>query len=170
MDVSKSNISRLMESLLELGGITNFKKFDPLKESKLEEIVEEEEETDREDYLKIDEFKIIFLPMSTLDDFTKKSKYDNFFHAAYFSNTGTTSMGKHLIKILKPKALVVFETAKFVLEMKNEQINSFSQRLNQIATECDLTRVDMSESKNVKKDENKVSLENEDFYAFKYIS
>lgn len=186
MDISKSNVNELMESVLKLGGIDNFKKFDPLKDSpartgaKLEEIREDAEMSDAnetksangqdQDYLKIDKLKIVFMPLTSIQDFASKPKYEQFFHAVYMSNTAAAHMSKQLAaKILKPNAMVVFETAKFMLEMSNEQIAGFSQRLEQIGAECGLTRInECSKSTSRTEDKQATRLETEDFYLFKY--
>lgn len=168
MDISKSNVSKLMGALLELGGIESGGKVDWLKEAKIVELAAETERnaTDSEEYLKIDDFKITFLPLNIRQEFIAKPKFDNFFHIAYFSNTGAVNMTKELTKILRPNSLVLFETAKFMLEMKTEQINSFSERLKQIAAECGL--LDLNEKNET--NESKAKIEQNDFLIFKYES
>lgn len=88
---------------------------------------------------------------------------------AYFSNTGAVNMNKELTKILKPNALVLFETAKFMLEMRHEQINGFSDRLKQIAVEANLTDLNSkTTTTNKSEDTSKIKLEENDYLIFKF--
>lgn len=154
VDVARSNVSALMESVLGLSGL-NLKKYNSpsvdvaLEGLKIEEIVEEEgleveDQGEDEEYFKIEDCKFVFLPLTVFQDFTLKSKYENFFDIVYFSNSGVAQASKEFFKTLKQKSIVIFETAKFMLEMKNEQIKSFSDRLKQIASENNLTEVNQA--------------------------
>jgi dynein assembly factor 3 len=186
LDVARANLNKLMEGIARLGGFqSNYEKLNFSSEAKIVEIAEEEKEKteseneksktseDSLDYLKLDNCKITFLPLSAIQDFVQKSKYDGFFDVVYFSNSGSVHMSKGLTKIFRPKSLVLFETARFMIEMKNEQINSFSERLKQIAQECNL--VDLNKTDETKPTKNKDSSEQErvpiepmDYFVFKF--
>jgi hypothetical protein len=122
-----------------------------ITELKLEEINKEVEGDDKqetdtpiEDFFKLENCKITFLTLTALQDFTQKSKYENFFDIIYLANSAVTYMNdSKLKKLLKTnqKSLVLFETAKFMLELKNEQINGFSERVKEIAKENELIDV-----------------------------
>jgi dynein assembly factor 3 len=157
-DIARSNLNSLMLSLLKTSGL-NLKKYRvdeaenisaKITELKLEEINkvegDDKQETDTpiEDFFKLENCKITFLTLTALQDFTQKSKYENFFDIIYLANSAVTYMNdSKLKKLLKTnqKSLVLFETAKFMLELKNEQINGFSERVKEIAKENELIDV-----------------------------
>ena len=151
MDVARSNLNKMMQSIIESSGL-DLKKYQnnetietKISELKITEVIEEENEADmneetktesiEDDFIKLDDCKIIFLPLTAIQDFNQKPKYDNYFDIVYFSNSGVTNMNQTLKKILKSNSLILFETAKYMIEMKNEQIQTFSQRLKEIGKE-----------------------------------
>lgn len=147
-----------MNSLLEFNN-TN------ITSESSENVVTKEAEANQK-YINIDEFKIFFLPLNQMQEFVSKSKFNNFFDAAFFSNTGAASMNKELTKILKSNALVVFETAKFMLEMSNDQMSSFTTRLNQISSESGLVRLGSENGQTNKAEATKIEQNN--FLTFKF--
>ena len=95
-------------------------------------------EDPKEEYINLPGCKIIFLPLTAMQDFVEKSKYENLFDLAYFSNSGVANLintPELADKIFRQKksTIVVCETAKHLIEMKAEQINGFSERIAQIA-------------------------------------
>lgn len=157
VEISRSNVSSYMKSILESSGI-DLKKYQnepidaaasKISELKIEEVNEDEEEILKEEetkkesenepnYIKLDDVKISFLPLTAFQDLPQKAKFENFFDIVYFSNSGVSNLNKSLLKIFKPNALVFMETAKFMIEMSKEQINSFVDRLKAIAKENEL--------------------------------
>ena len=185
MDVARSNLNKMMQSIIESSGL-DLKKYQnnetietKISELKITEVIEEENEADmneetktesiEDDFIKLDDCKIIFLPLTAIQDFNQKPKYDNYFDIVYFSNSGVTNMNQTLKKILKSNSLILFETAKYMIEMKNEQIQTFSQRLKEIGKEnnfIDLNNYDNSqpiEENGIKKIPN----ESLDYFLFK---
>jgi dynein assembly factor 3, axonemal len=176
LDVARSNVSSLMNSILESSGL-DLKKYKSVENVvknvsglKIEEIIEEEEEevekktegtinTDQtkseneieQDYFTLNDCQITFLPLTALQDFVQKPKYDKFFDIVYFSNTTVTHFNKSMSKIYKPNALVLLETAKYMIEMSKQQIHSFSTRVKELANESDLLNVNSSLNNNDKK-------------------
>ena len=49
---------------------------------------------------------------------------------------------KKFHKIFKQNCLLVTETAKFMIEMKNEQVNGFSQRVREMCKENGLVEIE----------------------------
>jgi dynein assembly factor 3 len=86
----------------------------------------------------IDNCKIVFMPLTAVQDLIEKPKYERFFDIVYFSNSGASHMSQQMGKVFKSNGLVVFETCKYMIEMKNEQISGFSERIKQLAQECGL--------------------------------
>ena len=185
MDVARSNLNKMMQSIIESSGL-DLKKYQnnetietKISELKITEVIEEENEADmneetktesiEDDFIKLDDCKIIFLPLTAIQDFNQKPKYDNYFDIVYFSNSGVTNMNQTLKKILKSNSLILFETAKYMIEMKNEQIQTFSQRLKEIGKEnnfIDLNNYDNSqpiEENGIKK----IPIESLDYFLFK---
>ena len=188
VDVSKENVSSYFKSLIESTGIdlieyqTDEEKLSKkLNETKIVEVTEEEiqeiNDLDKtktsknleRDYISLDDCKITFLPLTIFEDFTKKSKYDKCFDIAYFSNSGISYMKTSINKILKPNALVFIETAKFIIEMKDEQINSFSDTLRNIAKENDLVEILNVENEAKTSQEETNKQESLDYLIFKYV-
>lgn len=151
-DVSKSNLEKLIGKILELGGHQSLE--NKLSEMKIVEISEDEEMTSDE-YFRLDDVEIVFLPLNSVQDFVQKSKYDNFFDAVFVANSaGGNLADKNFYKILKAQSLIVAETAKFMIEMKNEQINGFSQRLKEMCKENGFTEISQNTVKSADSKDN----------------
>ena len=191
LDIARDNVSNYMSAVLEQNGFdlknTHKNLTDKVNGLKIQEIIEEDEEngeietnletkaTDEDEYITINNIKISFLPLSVFQDFIQKTKYDSFFDVVYFSNSGSVHFNKSIKKILKPNAIVIFETVKYMIELSNEQIKTFSDRLKQIAQENnfkDLNKYDdyLKEEKKVgENNSNKVKLESLNHLIFKNI-
>ena len=163
-DVARDNLSSYFTAILEQNGF-DLKKYQLDLNKKMtgltiQEVIEEEEEQEQEEqkklkvedeYIRVDNFSIHFLPLTVNQDFSEKEKYNSFFDVVYFSNSGSVHLNKSMKKILRPDALVFMETAKFMIEMTNEQIKAFSDRLKQIASDLnlkDLNNYDVENDKN----------------------
>lgn len=176
LDVSRDNLTRIMRSIVKLAGLES--QTDQLSgfstQARIVEIENEQtgEKTPSNDYMQVNDFKITFLPLTIMSDLLQKAKYEKFFHLVYMSNSGSVHMSKDLCRILKPNALVVFETAKFMIEMRNEQVNGFSERLKQIAAECKLTNLNKFESNqptaSKQDEEKKIDPERLNFLVYKF--
>jgi dynein assembly factor 3 len=165
-DVAKDNVSKLMSSVLEMSGL-DLKKYQSKEEKvtakvtelKLEEIVEEDEvevevkpeekvKEEDEEYFRLENVEVHFMPLTSMVDLAQKSKYEGFFDVAYFGNSGTIHMDAAMKRVLKPaKSLVVFETTKYMIELKSEQIKALSEKMKEIATQNGL--VDVSDYEKV---------------------
>ena len=152
LDVAKHNVSAMMQSLLESVGMSDStaaptsdddkKIVEITDEDEKEEAAKKEKEERTSDYVTLDDCQVIFLPLTAFQDMASKSKYDNHFDMVYFSNSGVAHMAHEgvLRRILRhdADALVVVETAKHMIELKNEQIEGFSTRVRQMAAENQL--------------------------------
>ena len=169
LDVARANVSSLMKAILETSEL-DLKKFKNenlddvtgnVSGLKIKEIIEEEQEEtfedakekcDKEpDYFSLNDCQIMFLPLTALQDFTQKEKYDNFFDIVYFSNTSIASFNKSTAKIYRSNALIVLETAKYMIEMSKEQIHLYSTKVKELANECGLLNMNCEISNEEKK-------------------
>ncbi|RNA42661.1 dynein assembly factor axonemal [Brachionus plicatilis] len=141
-DIAKSNLESLIGKIVEIGGHESVES--KLSEMKIVE-VGEEVEMSSDDYFKLEDVEIVFLPLSAVGDFSQKNKFDGFFDAVFVGNSAAANLAdKSFSKILKAEALVVVETAKYMIEMKTEQINGFSQKLRQMCHENGFLEIDQN--------------------------
>jgi dynein assembly factor 3 len=168
-DVAKDNVSKLMSSVLELGSGVDLSKYQvkeeeavaaKITELKLEEIAEEneievdlveEQETvksaadEEQEYFKLENVDIHFMPLTAMLDLAQKSKYESYFDVVYFGNSGTVHMTESMKRVMKSgqagQSLVVFETTKYMIELKNEQIGALSAKVKEIAAQNGLDDV-----------------------------
>lgn len=164
-DVSRDNVTKYMQSVLELSGI-DLKKYQAeekkaeevtgkLGEVKICEVIEEEEEEEEanqnldsknkieEESIVLEDYKVSFLPLTALQDIISKPKYERFFDVVYLANSAAGSLATGISKALKSEALVIVETAKFMIELDNEKILGFSEKMRELAKECKLTEVEL---------------------------
>jgi len=170
-EISQENLSTYIKSILELSDV-DLKKYcveeKPRsgggKEAKISEIIEEEEEDAEErveggvleeselDYINLgDKCRITFLPLTSFNDFGVKEKYEKLFDVAYFANNAAGMLNTKVAGVLKDEALVVVESAKFMIELSNEKILGFSERMRQIASESGLKEVKFESDSGEKK-------------------
>ena len=200
LDVARSNVSSLMNSILESSGL-DLKKYKNEKVEnvtknvsglKIEEIIEEEPDEENkteqadspenkneisQDYFSLNDCQITFLPLTAMQDFVQKTKYDNFFDIVYFSNTTVTYFNKPIAKIYKPNALILLETAKYMIEMSKEQIHSFSTRVKELANDSGLKSINPKDAKSSKTSSSEINnlsdeketfvLDQSDFFSFR---
>ncbi|ESP05132.1 hypothetical protein LOTGIDRAFT_227827 [Lottia gigantea] len=118
--------------------------------AKLTEITEEEEEAEEEvtssvtngnqeadnqhkEMIPVDNVKITFLPINSIDDVKKKSKYQKLFHMLYFSNSMVHHLKPDITSVLKDDASLILESAKFMIELKPEQIEEYGSKITEMA-------------------------------------
>jgi hypothetical protein len=142
-----------MKNILKSNGHT-LTQDDEQKPPKIMEIIEEEEEekddkkqssTITDEFIAINNVEIKFLPLNIFNDICDKTKYQNYFDIITISNTGSNVVNGHdklLNKILKNQnGLVIFETAKNLIELNHEQINSYSHKIRTIAKSNDFNEI-----------------------------
>ncbi|XP_061182670.1 dynein axonemal assembly factor 3-like [Saccostrea echinata] len=125
-------------------------KSDDTKDSKggvtITEISEEEENSEETDVketeespsnplgqayecLPLEDVKITFLPLNSLPDLPKKSKYKNCFHSVYFANSLVHLLTPEVAPTFRDSATVILETARYMLELKDEQEVEFANKV-----------------------------------------
>ena len=199
MDVAKANLSSMLQSILELSEldlnkyrrkeeqeakcgsakITEIPKLEEIAEKedvniKVEEKKKPENDEESEEYFKLDNFKFKFLPLTMLQDLGQKSKYDNFFNIVYFGNSGITHMNESMKKVLKKSgesSLIVFETVKHMIELKDEQISALSDKIREIGKQNGLVDVtnyeEVVKGNGSKEEEKRADMEQIDHLFFK---
>ncbi|XP_033751780.1 dynein assembly factor 3, axonemal-like [Pecten maximus] len=85
--------------------------------------------------LTVDGVKVTFLPISSLTDLTKKSKYKNLFHVIYFANSLVHLLKENISPIFADQATLILESAKYMLELKLEQVAEFGKTVTTMATD-----------------------------------
>ncbi len=170
-EISRDNVSKYMQNILELSGI-DLKKYQPeekkkeevtgkLGEVKICEVIEEEEDAeakkvepvevkDEADSIVLDDYKVSFLPLTALLDFNSKPKYDKMFDVVYLASNGAGCLGNGISRTFKAGSLVVVETAKFMIELDNDKILGFTEKVREFAKESKLTEIALSEEQSEK--------------------
>lgn len=154
-DVSEYNVLSLFYELTHkekyvLKEETSTKPDETKEEAKLEEITEEDEEGEEEgvnepvvgepqtlpeyEPLPVADFaKIYFLPIGCVKDLHKKSRFNKLFNMVYLSNSMIHLLTADLMDTVRDEASFVFETAKFMIELKQEQCQKFHGTITGIA-------------------------------------
>ncbi|XP_064603261.1 dynein axonemal assembly factor 3-like [Liolophura sinensis] len=83
--------------------------------------------------LQVNGVKVTLLPLNCLPDMHKKSKYKKKFDLMYFSNSMVHQFAPEVGGLFKDKGILTMETAKFMLELKPEQANQFSDKITGMA-------------------------------------
>lgn len=79
--------------------------------------------------LPLEDVKITFLPLNCLPDLQRKSKYQNTFHMVYFANSLVHLLTSDVAPILTDTAVVIIETARYMLELKDDQEVEFVNKV-----------------------------------------
>ncbi|XP_060072383.1 dynein axonemal assembly factor 3-like isoform X1 [Ylistrum balloti] len=90
----------------------------------------------------VDGFKVTFLPVSSLTELSKKSKYQKLFHVIYFANSLVHLLKEDVSSIFADRATLILESAKYMLELKLEQVGEFGKTVTSIATDAGCEAVD----------------------------
>ena len=80
--------------------------------------------------------KVIFLPLSALNDFPKKEKFKNFFHVVTVSQNMTQFITEDLTGMMCDGALLIVESKSYLLELRKENLLDFGKDLDSIAEAC----------------------------------
>ncbi|XP_071955043.1 dynein axonemal assembly factor 3-like [Antedon mediterranea] len=127
----------------------------------LTEITEEEEETEDDvkengtcneeqitDNILLENVKIFFLPLGSAAEIHKKSKYKKLFNLVYFSNSMVHNINESLKTIMADGAKVVLETAKFMLELTEEQYMQYVNKVTAMVKNIGCKPSPKSDAKN----------------------
>ncbi|KAL4225502.1 Dynein assembly factor 3 [Mactra antiquata] len=92
--------------------------------------------------LPLDGVKITFLPVGSLLDICKKSKYKKLFQVVYFSNSMVHLLQPDINPMFDDKATVIIESARYMIELKLEQVTMFVDKVQGIARTAGCTSVE----------------------------
>lgn len=96
--------------------------------------------------LQLDDVQITFLPLASLLDLPKKSKYKNLFDIVYFSNSMVHLLKPEINPMFADKATVIIESARYMLELKLEQVQMFVDKVQGMAKAAGCTSVEKCDS------------------------
>lgn len=126
------------------------------EESKKEEVLRELQETEETDEgggkqqmdsyvaMSLEDVTISFLPLASLLDLPKKGKYQKLFHIIYFSNSLVHLLKPEINPIFADKATVIMETARYMLELKLEEVKTFVSKIEGLAKAAGCKTADKS--------------------------
>ncbi|KAK2177949.1 hypothetical protein NP493_570g00008 [Ridgeia piscesae] len=98
------------------------------------ELRDSENKTDTEyQAIEVPNIKIHFLPLNSLTEMHKKSKYERLFNSVFISNSLVHQLTSDLSKTFADKAVLTLETSKFMLELKKEQSEEFVKKITGMA-------------------------------------
>ncbi|XP_069494165.1 dynein axonemal assembly factor 3 [Ambystoma mexicanum] len=80
--------------------------------------------------------RVHFLPLSCVRDLHLKSKYQKLFNLIYFSCSMVHQLTPELKLICAPKATLLLELTKYMVDLRKEQLSNFSTRVTELATEA----------------------------------
>ncbi|OWF47948.1 dynein assembly factor 3, axonemal-like [Mizuhopecten yessoensis] len=86
--------------------------------------------------LSVDGVKVTFLPISSLTELSKKSKYKNLFHVIYFANSLVHLLKEDISPVFADQATLILESARYMLELKTDQVAEFGKTVTTIATDA----------------------------------
>ncbi|XP_022244065.1 dynein assembly factor 3, axonemal-like isoform X2 [Limulus polyphemus] len=119
-DVSARNVTAMMYEL----------KYSRPYKNCTENIFGEREENHKGD---LNMFQISFLPVNFISDLNKKACYQKLFDIVYFSNSMVHHFVPEFSTLLKRNAVVLVETAKFILDLTSEQEAEYIKKVTNMA-------------------------------------
>ncbi|XP_010902966.1 dynein assembly factor 3, axonemal [Esox lucius] len=140
-DISYVNVQALFQSLSRRGGTP------PAPQSGSEEgkaLVALEPPSQPEAHRKahigelmnLDGVSVNFLPLDSLPKLAEKQKYSHFFNSIYCAASMVHHLGPMLRQIAAPKATLVVELAKYLLDLTKEQEAGFAEKVCDIVKEA----------------------------------
>ncbi|XP_076115197.1 dynein axonemal assembly factor 3-like [Mytilus galloprovincialis] len=130
------------------------------EEENEEDIKEKSESTDtasqsnpaKDEYesLPLDDVKITFLPVMSVADLSRKSKYQKLFDIIYFSNSLVHLLTSDLTPIYADAATIIAESARYMLQLKDDKVEDFFQKVKGMAEKagCQVYEVDEPKKEN----------------------
>ncbi|XP_022107212.1 dynein assembly factor 3, axonemal-like isoform X2 [Acanthaster planci] len=111
------------------------------EEKELEENGESDQTSVEHENIPIEDVKIHFLPIGSAREINKKGKYKGLFNIIYLSNSMVHYLTEDLRAVFADQAMVITETARFMLELKTEQCQEFLSKVTGMATAvgCQIT-------------------------------
>lgn len=99
---------------------------------------------DEYEALPLDNVKISFLPLMSVADLPRKSKYKNLFDVIYFSNSLVHLMTSELTTIYSDAATIIAESARYMLQLKDDKVEEYFKKVTGLAQTagCQVYEVD----------------------------
>ncbi|XP_071763452.2 dynein axonemal assembly factor 3 [Centroberyx gerrardi] len=88
------------------------------------------------DLMHLNGISVTFLPLDSLSKVPEKQKYSQFFNTIYCSASSVHQLGPALRQIAAPKAVLIVELAKYLLDLTREQEAGFAQKVVNVAGEA----------------------------------
>ncbi|XP_030051272.1 dynein axonemal assembly factor 3 [Microcaecilia unicolor] len=80
--------------------------------------------------------KIHFLPLNSMTELHRKTKYQNLFNRVYFSYSMVHHLKPELKLLSAPRATLIVELAKFMVDVSKDQIQSFADQVTELAKDA----------------------------------
>lgn len=88
---------------------------------------------DEYEALTLEDVIITFLPLMSVADLPRKSKYKNLFNVIYFSNSMVHLMTSELTAIYADAATIIAESVRYMLQLKDEKVQEFFEKVTDMA-------------------------------------
>ncbi|XP_035662777.1 dynein assembly factor 3, axonemal-like [Branchiostoma floridae] len=94
------------------------------------------------------DFKVHFLPLNACSDIPRRSKYAELFDVVFFATGMVHGITPELNTTLADEAVIIVETAKYLIDLRKEQLEQFGSKVNEMAaaagwkpiSTCDFTK------------------------------
>ncbi|XP_074660251.1 dynein axonemal assembly factor 3-like [Tubulanus polymorphus] len=156
-NVAEYNVTSLIYELLNEDKYVLPSTEDGCQTATLEEITEEDEVVITEDKgtkissentsIQLPNVKIHFMPLSSGTELHKKNKFRQLFDVVYLSNSMVHLLTPEMKSIFSDKAVLILETAKYMLELKEEQSIEFVKKVRAMAANAGCKVVDSIDEK-----------------------
>ncbi|XP_063077907.1 dynein axonemal assembly factor 3-like [Engraulis encrasicolus] len=91
------------------------------------------------DLMDVSGVRVFFLPLDSLTKLFEKHKFSSFFNTIYCSASMVHELKPSLKQIAAPKAVLIVELCKFLLDLSKDQENGFRERVEEISIEAGFT-------------------------------
>ncbi|XP_029440690.1 dynein assembly factor 3, axonemal [Rhinatrema bivittatum] len=88
------------------------------------------------DFICLKNVRIHLLPLSGIAELQRKTKYRGLFNLVYFSCSMVHQLKPELRMLSAPRATLIVELVRFMVDLKKDQISSFAARVNEMAQEA----------------------------------
>ncbi|GFR75682.1 dynein assembly factor 3, axonemal-like [Elysia marginata] len=94
------------------------------------------QETEEPEWMKIEDVKVTFLPLNSIQDMVNKPKYQKRFNAAFFSNSMVHHLKPESSSLFADHASLVLETALFMVDLKKEYVTEYVKKITGMANQA----------------------------------
>ncbi|XP_037547325.1 dynein assembly factor 3, axonemal-like [Nematolebias whitei] len=132
-DISFANVQGLFQFLSSRRGCLPASQFDSEAEVSTQT---EQKSVSFNDVMHLDGVSVTFLPLDSLHKLPEKQKYSHFFHIIHFSANCVHQLCPVMRQIAAPDAVLVVESAKYILDFNKEQEAGFGKKMASMAVEA----------------------------------